>query len=590
MAKYIYGCLKVGVRDLVKSVASSESFEELSSSEWFYRNRDIAGFTNPARALYSTAREFVENSLDACEVAQIPLKLVLSITRVEEKPANESREETLQVHIEDNASGIARDNMANAFGRVLVSTKYRLRQQRGMFGLGGKMALLFSQSMTHHHFTVKSSIGGRHPIIEYDMMIDIEKNEPKILKRRRHPNNNRWHGTIIDLTTRGDWGHAKAKIMEYLSKTAIASPYAEITFTDPDGTTTKLEPATQEMPPPPIVSKPHPVGLDLEALRRLTTSTKTTRLDAFMCSHFQRVGPVTAKRVLQFANINPRKDPSKMSTEELLQLSKAMNSYDGFKAPDASCLSPIGKKQLEAGIKKHLDPDFVSVVSRRPSSYSGFPFIVEVAIAYGGGISPANSDKMPIMRFANKIPLLFDEGGDVAREAVDEVNWRLYHVQPAMQILVITSMVSTRIPWRSAGKEMVADRPEILKELVNALRECARNLGLFLSKREKIAHEQKRLGIFENYLPRLARFSTDLAGKEKQPDIKPLLHQAVKYINLGGGGEDVKHPGTDPEKSHPVPGDGKHDEPEQEKSPPAQKESKPHHSGGVVKDLERRSE
>jgi len=507
--------------------AQNEHFEELSASEWFYRNRDIAGFTNPARAIYATVREILENSLDSSEMIQVPLKFYLRISRVGEK--GEDREETLQVHAEDNASGVPREKIASAFGRVLVSTKYRLRQTRGTFGLGGKMALLFAQSTTHQPFTVKSSVGGRHPIIEYSMMIDIERNAPKILKRRRHQNPHGWHGTVVDLTTRGDYNHARSKILEYLAKTSIASPYAEITFVDPDGLLYKFEPATDQMPAVPGVSKPHPVGLDLEMLRRLIAASKTTNLQAFLCKHFQRVGPITAKRLLQSAGIHQRRDPHKLDAAELLQLSNAMNGFEGFKAPDASCLSPIGSKQLEAGIRKQLDPEFVATVSRKAASYSGFPFICEAGIAYGGKIQPARIDRVPLIRLANKIPLLFDEGGDIARAAADQVNWHLYNVEQEAPIVVVTSLVSTRIPWRSAGKEMVADRPEIERELVNALRECARQLGRFLSRRAKVAYERKRLGVFEQYLPKIATFATRLAGKEKVPDVKPILRQIAKY-------------------------------------------------------------
>ena len=47
------------------------TFAEISPSEFFYRNRDLAGFSNPSRALYSATRELVENSLDACEIGGV---------------------------------------------------------------------------------------------------------------------------------------------------------------------------------------------------------------------------------------------------------------------------------------------------------------------------------------------------------------------------------------------------------------------------------------------------------------------------------------------------------------------------------------
>lgn len=135
-------------------------------ASFFYRHRDLAGFTNPTRAIYGTVRELVENSLDAAEVHGIPLKLHLRISRPNGEKPSEGRDEILQVHIEDNAGGIPREKIPNAFGRVLVSSKYKLRQQRGLFGLGGKMALIYGESTTHEPFTIRSSIGRHNPIIE----------------------------------------------------------------------------------------------------------------------------------------------------------------------------------------------------------------------------------------------------------------------------------------------------------------------------------------------------------------------------------------------------------------------------------------
>jgi DNA topoisomerase-6 subunit B len=430
--------------------------------------------------------------------------------------------------MEDNAGGILPKNIPDAFGRVLVSSKYKLRQTRGLFGLGGKMALIYSQSTTHEPFIISSTNSPKSPIIEYTMLIEIKENRPRILKRRKLANPKGWQGLIVELTTRGDWSHAKPKILEYLNNSAIAAPYARIVFKDPDGAEQTFEPSSKTMPKIPTETKPHPLGLDLETLKRMTLNTKAPQLASFLTRQFQRVGPITAKLLLQSAGLHPRKNPQKLTREELLQLSTAMNNFEGFKAPQASGLSPIGGEQLKLSIKKQLQADFAVTSTRKPSSYSGFPFIVETALAYGGKIQPADK-KVPLIRFANKIPLLFDEGSDVSRQVVDQVNWHQYRVDEKAPITVVTSIVSTRIPWRSAGKEIVAERPEIERELLNSVRDCARQLSKFLSRRQKLAYEKRRVGVFEQYLPRLAAFATKLAREEKVPDIKPLLRQAAKY-------------------------------------------------------------
>jgi DNA topoisomerase-6 subunit B len=206
-----------------------------------------------------------------------------------------------------------------------------------------------------------------------------------------------------------------------------------------------------------------------------------------------------------------------------------MKEYDGFRSPSADCLSPLVENLLRAGIQKELSPEFVSVRQRPPSVYSGYPFIVEVAIAYGGGI-PKTGDIL-LYRFANRIPLLYDEASDVSWKVVHQlINWKHYNVDVQnMPIAVFTHICSTKIPYRSVGKEFIADIPEIEREILAGLREAARELSSYLTKRKAIEMEKKRIDVFEKFLPKIAKFSTELAEEKQVPDVKPLLKKVMKY-------------------------------------------------------------
>jgi DNA topoisomerase-6 subunit B len=246
-----------------------------------------------------------------------------------------------------------------------------------------------------------------------------------------------------------------------------------------------------------------------------------------MRTHFHRVGRTIATSFLAQVGLPGRKNPKKLAPDEIVKLVNAMKSYK-FLAPDASCLSPLGEELLEAGIKKELCPEFIAVYQRKPSAYSGFPFIVEVGVAYGGQIEAGGGIKL--IRFANKIPLLFDEASDVSWKVVNtEVDWRHYKVSPDMPIAVFVHICSTKVPYKTVGKEFIADRPDVEREVLNALREVARRLSLFLSKKIHIAHDKHRLDVFQKYLPKIAAFSTKLAGKSKQPDVSPLLKSVLRY-------------------------------------------------------------
>jgi DNA topoisomerase-6 subunit B len=205
-----------------------------------------------------------------------------------------------------------------------------------------------------------------------------------------------------------------------------------------------------------------------------------------------------------------------------------MKRFEEFRPPSANCLSPLGEDLLRAGILKELKPDFVAVCQRKPATYAGHPFIVEVAIAYGGEV-PKKGDFV-LYRFANRIPLLYDEASDVSYGVVKTMNWRRYRVSSDMPIAVLVHICSTKIPYKTVGKEFIADRPEVKKEVLNGIRKAARRLRRFLSKKEHVEREKRRLTVFSKYLPKIARFSTQLAGKETEPDIRKMLES----VNIGG--------------------------------------------------------
>ncbi|MEM2964570.1 MAG: ATP-binding protein, partial [Candidatus Bathyarchaeia archaeon] len=151
----------------------TEVFQEISPADFFYRNRDIAGFTNPARAMYTTVRELVENSLDACEMQRIPPNLYIRVSEVKETSKSTS---VYEVRVEDNGLGIPAEHIPSAFAQILYGSKYHLRQTRGTFGLGGKMALLYGQITTHTGTLVVSSTG-KSGACEFQLMIDIQSNK-----------------------------------------------------------------------------------------------------------------------------------------------------------------------------------------------------------------------------------------------------------------------------------------------------------------------------------------------------------------------------------------------------------------------------
>jgi DNA topoisomerase-6 subunit B len=385
------------------------------------------------------------------------------------------------------------------------------------------MTILYGQITTNKPVIVFSSTGTSR-IVEYKLMIDIERNRPIILDRKIHVNppkdGERWHGTIVELHLEGSYAQASAKVLEYIKQTAIVNPYANITFIDPKGKFYKFIRTITEIPPPPKETAPHPHGVDVETIQRIIRSTNTRNMHDFMRKNFHRVGEKTATEFLKATNIPEKTNPKRLRPEEIVTLVQKMKDFEGFLPPDAACLSPLGEELLRAGVLKELEPEFVAVRRRNPATYLGHPFIVEIAMAYGGKV-PAK-DEVLLYRFANKIPLVYDESGDVCWRIVRSVNWRRYNVAPNMPVAVLIHLCSTKIPYKTVGKEIISDQAEVSKEILNAIREVARELALYLSRKERVRRQVRRLNVFARYLPKIAQFSAGLNGIEKPPETDKL--------------------------------------------------------------------
>ena len=606
-----------------------EKFNQISPSEFFYSNRDLAGFSNPTRSLYTAVREFVENALDACDQKGILPDVHLIIKAVDpDKPDPKPYILT----VKDNGPGIDAEHIPLAFGTVLYGSKFGLKQARGMFGLGATMAILYGQITTNKPVTVKSSADGKIQN-QFEILLDIQKNKPVIVKHTTKEVAKK--GLSVSICLEGDYSKAGNKIRDYVYETSLITPYASITFDDPKGQKFSHPRFVKNIPPPPTIIRPHPHGIDVERIRRmivesqfeiptiddamiekvrkdlglsvkklsftsimekakkkwknlprqvrvvialmsflkmdfeklnkikiedidmpnkklfywdfgdsqsksvdmdadsqyykqLTNTVQGEPLTTFLTKRFQRVGPTTAVKFAAFAKLKPEKRMGTLTNQELVNLSDALQKFEDFMAPDSSCLAPLGAEPLEKGIKKFFNPDFVAVVQRPASAYSGFPFIIEMGIAYGGDIKTGGPH---VYRYANRIPLLYDEGSDVVIKVVNDTDWGRYKIKGEPPFIIVSHICSTRIPYKTAGKENVADRQEIERELRLALQFLSRKLSSFMSKRGQAEMAKKRANLYAKYIPMIAEFCTELSGKKKEPNYKKMLQIEIESEN-----------------------------------------------------------
>ncbi len=509
--------------------------EEISAADFFYRNKSLAGFDNPVRATYTIVRELVENALDAAEVPERPPQV--EIVMMEYKSKIKSSLPWYKMAVADNGIGLDPDEIPRAFGRVFVSSKYRLIQSRGTFGLGGTMALLYGQITTNIPFKVISA-KENEPVYEITMMIDIKKNEPVIIEKRILRGVSRASFTIVESFFEGNYPRAKKKIIDYLHQTAIVVPYANISFLDPEGNFYIFPRSTNRMPPRPKEALHHPKGVDLELLQRLLRSTRARTLKSFLIRHFQRVGEKTSIEVLKLANLPPGKKPSKLDKQEISSLFHALKSYNRFLPPDPSVLSPLGAGLFELGIRKELQPEFVKAVQRPPSVYGAHPFIIEAAVAYGGQIRLVGD--IQLYRYANRIPLLYDVSSDISYQIIKKIDWNNYGIKSPEDepVVFFVHVVSTKVPFKTVGKEFIANVPEVAKEVELGLRTCARDLRIFLSRKRRKETLRRRYKLFKMYYQIIADTLRDMLGE--RPPIEVLLNRLSANVGEENGGDECK--------------------------------------------------
>ncbi|AAL81703.1 DNA topoisomerase VI subunit B [Pyrococcus furiosus DSM 3638] len=533
-------------RDLFKE------FKVQSVSEFFRRNAAMLGYTGSIRSLTTVIHEAVTNSLDACEEAGI-----LPYVRVE---IEELGKEHYKVIVEDNGPGIPEDYIPHVFGKMLAGTKaHRNIQSRGQQGIGISGAVMFAQITSGKATRVITSTGDDE-IVEAWVKIDVQKNEGKIVKKIKHPNPKRWRGTRIELEVKNvKYVRSKQGVYWYLKLTAIANPHAHIELVEPDGKLIVFPRSSEDIPEPPVEMKPHPKGVMTDDVYTMAHRSKRSTVRRFLVSEFSRIsdkkvdelvlyiaalrlinrevtdqnlksqlierlanGEVEKvlksfgrkwKKVVEEVEKIMEKPPEKLTwheAEEIVEAFKLMK----FLAPPTYGLRPIGEENIEKGLSSILRPEFVTAVTRPPKVYSGgIPFQVEVGIAYGGEIT--NSE---ILRYANRVPLLFDAGSCVITSAVRSIDWRRYRVESFdnAPLVVLVNVVSVHVPYTSTGKQSIASIDEIYNEIRLALMEAARRLAAYLGGKYRRLYQIRRKKIFEKYLPEIARSLHILTGEPEE--------------------------------------------------------------------------
>ena len=510
------------------------SYNRKAESEFFVDNSALAGFTGE-RILYMAVRELIENSLDSCESNHTLPYISLSLKLLD--PVNDM----WLVSCEDNGIGVPPDKVPVAVCSFLTSGKYVEKQQRGLFGVGLKMIAAFSTKDTDHPlkvWTKSQDEGSEH---YFELRTDIGTNKPIILVRKVLKTNEQVikadSGFKVQAVLRARLSPiTKNRIYDYISQSSIVNPYAVLVFESDEGRFV-FDRRTKMMPQPAKEVLPHPGDMDLKTLKKAIlnfTNQKTTLLGV-LCNSFQKLSAEKAKEIITRSGVE-MKAADKYNEHELIKVVNICKQTK-FQVPNTDHLSPIGEEILTAGMTseyaivinkqthpaEHSQPQ-LSIKILKPSltTYSSKiclinnrPTIVECGIAYGGDIS-----SFKLYRFANKIPLLYDEGSDVAREVVSEVEINKMGISKkevkeqfadpetkavrAVELLpihIFFHICSTKIPYKTAGKESIASEGDLKRYMKVCLADLYRKVSAQIRKELRIKEAESRLHLYKYYIP-----------------------------------------------------------------------------------------
>ena len=457
----------------------------ISVAEFFEKNKHLLGFDSPTRGVITTIKEAVDNALDACEEAQVLPDIYISIKK--------TGPEVFRIIVEDNGPGIVPAQVPFVFGKLLYGSRFhQIRQTRGQQGIGISAAVLYAQLTSGLPTVVISRTGAKEPAYRFEIQIKIETNEPDIISQQPFEWD-RIHGTRVQIEFRSTMS-AKKKLLEYLKYTSVVNPHARFRVELDDESFT-FERVSQEVIACPVAIQPHPHGIEFGQLKRMAAASDEKLID-FLVNGFSRVGKKTAQEMCDTSGLKQTAKVKGLSAEELKSLLAAMQSIAVPAPPTTQCLSPIGEDLIRRGLDKEIQMDFVAARTRPSSVYSGHPFVVEAAIGYGGRLPPEGN--ATILRFANRVPLMYQQGACAVTECVANVNWKSYNIfqqgLPMGPVLILVHVASTNVPFTSESKDAIAGIPEIEKEIVLALQDLGRELKTFLSRRDrnKLAEDRAR--------------------------------------------------------------------------------------------------
>ena len=491
--------------------------KQVAISEFFEKNKHFLGFDTLTRALITAVKEAVDNALDACEEARILPDIVVRITKIDNK------KDILQLDVEDNGPGIPRTSIEKVFGQLLFGSRFHaIRQSRGQQGIGITGVVMYSQLTTGDPTHVESKIAKEATAVAVDIGLDTRKNKAVKSNQDRVDWGEKVHGLKIRTSMKAKYQKGRQSVWQYLRMTSIVNPHADILFIDPDGQEHHWPRVTEKLPGRVEAIKPHPNGIELGQLQRLCGESSESRMTTFLRRNFSGVSGRAAKELCQVAELEEKLKPKSLKADQIRALLEAFQGERMLRGkpvkllnPPTSCLSPIEELLIKKGLSKTIDSKFVTTMTRAPSVTQGNPFQIEVGLIFGEGMA---ADKpVEILRFANRVPLMYQQGGCLLTKAIESVDWRQYGLDqaggrgvPKGPAAILVHLASTNVQFTSEAKEALSDNEVVMEEARKAMLEMGRGLRKHLEKKKKMGKTREKFELINDIIAAIAEKSASL--------------------------------------------------------------------------------
>ncbi len=529
----------------------SSGMQQASISEFFEKNKHFLGFDTLPRSIITAVKEAVDNSLDAAEEHRILPNISIEIHKVKGK------KDELRLISQDNGPGIPQKAISKVFGSLLFGSRFHtIRQTRGQQGIGITGVVMYSQLTTGKPTAVISKIGKEAGAVRVNVGLDTKKNKAIISNEKRFSMDEAdeakglyWigdHGIRIETRMKAKYQRGKQSVHQYLKMTSIVNPHASIDFVAYDEDGTVLDEAswprvTDELPRPVKDIKPHPHGLEIGTLQRLLRDASApsegsgarTPLRYFLRNTFSAMSNSRCEEVISLAGLDATRKPASLKPDDVNSLLAAFSQVR-LPSPPTDCLSPIEDLLIKKGLSKAIDSRFVSTVTREPRVTNGNPFQVEVGLIFGGDLP--GDQPIQILRFANRVPLMYQQGGCLLTKALESVDWKRYGLDhpggrgiPKGPAAVLIHLASTNVQFTSEAKEALSDNVDVFDEIRLAMLEVGRGLRNHLKKQKQKAKAQEKFELVNIILPEIHDKAISILDAEPVP-LSPVITKIMNAV------------------------------------------------------------